>query len=301
MENLNFKIKEIISKTFEISQNNIDIKLIEHSILDRNYVFIFNVKEKEYVIKISFNKEKWINEINTLILLGNYYFSPNILDRNTYDNINYIIMDKIPGNILVENIKKFDELLQIKILEKLGENLGLIHSTGSYKYYGWEKKKSISSLIETRKLKDKNIIKRVNKFVSEENGIIEKGIEVLNKDRLDLKELKPNLTHKDFSLRNILVDNKGNITGIIDYEHSEPEDPCLDICSMFHTNILDNEINFNSFKKGYEKILKFPENFINNKRYYMINTGLYLYGRFGDKGIGARKRGIELIKNSLNS
>src|SRR6056297_900863 len=139
MENLNFKIKEIISKTFEISQNNIDIKLIEHSILDRNYVFIFNVKEKEYVIKISFNKEKWINEINTLILLGNYYFSPNILDRNTYDNMNYIIMDKIPGNILVENIKKFDELLQIKILEKLGENLGLIHSTGSYKYYGWER------------------------------------------------------------------------------------------------------------------------------------------------------------------
>src|SRR6056297_3357083 len=99
MENLNFKIKEIISKTFEISQNNIDIKLIEHSILDRNYVFIFNVKEKEYVIKISFNKEKWINEINTLILLGNYYFSPNILDSNRYGNLNYIIMDKIKENI----------------------------------------------------------------------------------------------------------------------------------------------------------------------------------------------------------
>ncbi len=301
MDNLSFKVKEIISKTFKLSPEKIYINLIEHSILDRNYVFFFNIKEKEYVIKISLNKEKWINEINTLILLENYYFSPNILDSNRYGNLNYIIMDKIQGNILVDKIKNIDGLSQMKILEKLGENLGLIHNTGSYNCYGWGTQKYMNSLIETRNIKDKNIIKRVNKFMSEENEIIKKGIEVLNNDRLKLKELKPNLTHKDFSLRNILIDDKGKITGIIDYEHSEPEDPCLDICSMFHTNILDTEINFNSFKKGYEKILNFPENFINNKRYYMINTGLYLYGRFGDKGIGARKRGTDLIKKSLNS
>jgi len=63
---------------------------------------------------------------------------------------------------------------------------------------------------------------------------------------------------------------------------------------------LDDELFFEAFKLGYEKIVEFPINFLLNKNYYMINTGLYLYGRFSEKGLEARDRGLDLIKNSLN-
>ncbi|MDW7668194.1 MAG: phosphotransferase [Bacillota bacterium] len=300
MRDLNLKVKEIISETFNINKENINIDFIDHSILDRNYVYKFNLNNKEYVIKISYSHEKWSNEINVLNLLIDNYFVPNILSYGDKYNLNYIIMEKFPGYNLNDKIHEFSKKKQLKILCEIGENLALIHSEGEYYYYGWNKSIEESSLIETRKKKDKRIIEKIKNLNFPEVEIVNKGIEILNSDRYNLKELTPKLTHKDFSLRNILVDNRGEITGIIDYEHSEPEDPSLDICSMFHTNILDDELYFNSFKKGYERILKFPENFLKNRRYYMVNTGLYLYGRFSDKGISAKKRGIELIKNSLN-
>ncbi len=300
MRDLNLKVKEIISETFNTNKNNVNIDFIDHSILDRNYVYTFCLNKIEYVIKISYSHEKWLNEINVLKLLNENYFVPNLENYGEKNNLNYIVMRKIPGYNLVDMINSFSEKKQLKILNEIGKNLALIHSTGKYYYYGWNKSIKESSLIETRKKKDKRIIEKINKLEFEESEVVKKGIEILNKDRSNLKDLDPMLTHKDFSLRNILIDSRGEITGIIDYEHSEPEDPSLDICSMFHTDILDDELHFNSFKNGYEKVLKFPENFLKNKRYYMVNTGLYLYGRFSDKGMGANKRGIELIKNSLN-
>ncbi len=300
MRDLNLKVKEIISEIFNTNKDNVKIDFIDHSILDRNYIYTFYLDEKEYVIKISYSYEKWFNEINVLKLLSENYFVPNILNYGEKNNLHYIVMRKIPGYNLVDKINSFSENQQLKILSEIGENLALIHRTGKYNYYGWNEGVKEASLVKTRKKKDKKIIEKISKLEFSEGEVIKRGIEILNKDRSNLKDLTPKLTHKDFSLRNILVDNKGTITGIIDYEHSEPEDPSLDICSMFHTDILDNELYFNSFKNGYEKISIFPENFLKNKRYYMVNTGLYLYGRFSDKGIEAKKRGIDLIKNSLN-
>src|SRR6056297_1213079 len=151
MRDLNLKVKEIISKNFNINKNDLSINFIDHSILDRNYVYIFSVEKEEYVIKISYNYEKWTNEINVLKLLKDNFFVPKILNYGNNNNLKYIIMKKIPGDNLVDSISNFSENKKLSIIHEIGKNLALIHKTGKYNYYSWNEKTMETSLIETRK------------------------------------------------------------------------------------------------------------------------------------------------------
>jgi fructosamine-3-kinase len=296
MRDLTNKVKELISEIFQIDKEILNLNFIDHSILDRNYVYTFNIGLDDFIIKISYSREKWENEIRVLKLLKDLYFVPNIIDEGIKYDLRYIIMEKFQGETLIDEIDKFSKKKQLEMIEKLGESLALIHNTGEFNFFSWEEGKK-AKLREVRNYKDKNIIRKLQHC---ENELVKEGTKLLDKYRPKLIDTKPRLTHKDYSLRNILVLESGKLSGILDYEHTEPEDPCLDICSMYHTDILDDELFFEAFKLGYEKIVEFPINFLLNKNYYMINTGLYLYGRFSEKGLEARDRGLDLIKNSLN-
>lgn len=297
MRDLTNKVKELISRIFQIDKEILNLNFIDHSILDRNYVYTFSIGSEDFIIKISYSREKWENEIRVLKLLKDLYFVPNILDGGIKYDLRYIIMEKFQGETLIDEIDKFSKKKQLEIIKNLGESLALIHNTGEFYFFSWEEEAKKSKLREVRDLKDKNIIRKLKNC---ENDLVKEGTKLLGKYRPKLIDTKPRLTHKDYSLRNILVTGSGQLSGILDYEHTEPEDPCLDICSMYHTDILDDELFFDTFKLGYERIVEFPINFLLNKKYYMINTGLYLYGRFSEKGIEARDRGLYLIKNSLN-
>jgi aminoglycoside phosphotransferase (APT) family kinase protein len=223
---------------------------------------------------------------------------PKIIDVGIKYDLRYIVMEKFQGETLIDEIDKFSRKKQLQIIKKLGESLALIHNTGEFNFFSWEEEPKKSKLREVRNYKDKNIIRKLQHC---EDQLVKEGIKLLDKYRPKLIDTKPRLTHKDYSFRNILILESGKLSGVLDYEHTEPEDPCLDICSMYHTDILDDELFFDTFKSGYEKIVEFPINFLHNKKYYMINTGLYLYGRFSENGLEARDRGLDLIKNSLNN
>jgi len=300
MKSIENKIKKIISKNFEISEKSLNILYIEHSILDRNHVYIFNIKNKNYIIKISFSLENWTNETKVLDILKKYSFVPQVIFKEKESEFNYVIMESIDGTAAIKKIKNFDKKTKDIFIYNLGLNLAKIHSFKEFNFYGSWEEYGEKNLIKHRKNKDINMINRIEKNSLRHNKIIKEGLNILESERNKLLNFKPKLTHKDFSLRNILADKTGKITGVLDYEHSEPEDPSLDICSIFHSDLLDEKHNFQIFKKGYEEILEFPYNFLNNKKYYLANTGIYLCGRFSSENTDIHSRGLTLIKKSIN-
>ena len=129
--------------------------------------------------------------------------------------------------------------------------------------------------------------------------LIKTGIKKLPEYRKNLKNTKSVITHRDFSFRNIMVDEDRNITGVIDFEHAIPDDPCIDICTMIQTPMFDEKEVFDSFKKRYSKVRKFPQNFIDNKRYYYLITGLYMCSKYTSRDTKDLVRGFNLIKDSI--
>jgi len=107
MKSIENKIKKIISKNFEISEKSLNILYIEHSILDRNHVYIFNIKNKNYIIKISFSLENWTNETKVLDILKKYSFVPQVIFKEKESEFNYVIMESIDGTAAIKKIKNF--------------------------------------------------------------------------------------------------------------------------------------------------------------------------------------------------
>ncbi len=298
MKSIKSKISKIISKNFEVYEHDFNINYIDHSILDRNQIYEFKIKKKDYIIKISFNYNNWKNELKVQEMLKNFDFTPKAVYKGSEDNYNYIIMKKINGNPSIKQINKLNKDNREKFIYNLGLVLGKIHSYKEFDFYGSWNENGSKSLINYRKEKDFNIVRRIREN-SIDDKTVEKGIKILENERKNLKNSRPKLTHKDFSLRNILIDNFGKLTGVLDFEHSVPEDPSMDICSLYHSSIIDSTYDFDVFKSGYEIINKFPYNFINNKKYYLVNTGLYLCGKFYSEKCEIYSRGLKLINKGL--
>lgn len=299
MKSFESEIKKIIKNNFKASYEDIEITYIDQSVLDRNHVYRFTIDNKSYVIKISLDMEKWMNEIKVLNILKDFEFAPNVIFKNKGNSMSYIIMNNIEGISAIKHFQNLNKKDKERFIYNLGLMLAEIHNTRKYESYGSWEKTGKNNLINLRSEKDNNIIKKIEKNYLDRDPIIRKGMRILEKERKKLLNLEPKLTHKDFSLRNTLINDKGKIMGILDYEHSIPEDPSLDICSLFHSNLLDSSNNFNIFKEGYEKIGEFPYNFIHNKKYYLVNTGLYLCGRFSTKNTDIYNRGLTLINKAI--
>ncbi len=268
--------KEIFKKQ-DLEEPN-QIKRFEKGMV--NDVFLLNNK---YVLKINtghpklpkLKKEKEIYELlaKTNIPVPKVYAydsSKSIIDYP------YMIMEKIEGNSLNDSFGSMDKKSKLEQISKMGELLAKIHSitfenfgeefsdgkfNGQSTYNGFMQKyvKEILQKVKESKTLEESKIKRIQNYFNE------------NKD-FDITP-KASLLHGNFNYDNLLIKG-GIIKGIVDWEwaksmHNEEE------VGIFIYRVLKEDKEFTeSFRKGYEKILKLDQAF--DTRYKAYNLLYYL-------------------------
>ncbi|MDP3387738.1 MAG: aminoglycoside phosphotransferase family protein, partial [Eubacteriales bacterium] len=267
--------------------------------LNRNQVYTFEKDNRQYIFKLSISKYKWENEIKSHLLLKELDFVPESLDYGNIGEMNFQLMDKKEGSDLFMYWNRVNYRAKKNIVRQMGISIARIHNAREYNHYGWwEESKGFTDIIAYRQFKDQIIIDRLIECGLNENKTIKAGIDMIPGLRNQLKNEMSSIVHRDFSLRNIII--KGDkVTGIVDFEHSRPDDPVIDICTVLQTDMLDDEEMMKSFYEGYSSIRKFPVNFSENRPYYYINTGLYVCSKY-DFRKDDLNRGLFLIEKGLN-
>ncbi len=292
-----------------LKENNIsytDIQSIGHHELGRNHVYLIKDNNEEKVLKIYGRPVKFACEERGLRLLKDIQYVPKIYKSGEQDS-NWILMEAFQGELLESVWYSLSNENRQKLMEKIGELLGKIHDCKTYDSFGlWQDLADVKikkDYLTHRKTNDSNIIKKLRDQNLPEIKLFEKAYEALTKiyDELD-ESIKSVLCHRDFSYRNIIVKKeKGQyiLSGLIDYEHCQPDDGSIDFNTMYQYHMLDKKEDEQAFYKGYEKYKKRPIDFEARKRYYMINLGIHScswsYGIAQD----LYESGIKILKEYL--
>lgn len=254
MESINI-VNKILSNIYKNEEISNLINIYAYAPQNR-YVFKFAINKNNYIIKLVEKKLDLtrINTVNCMKIAKNHLGSivPGIYYDGTYKKYDYIIMDYIEGVMLV-NVWDGINVENKKIIKKNLYNIIETMRNIEFNFIG--SIKSIDKEIIAGPVTDYNIIegKNINKwdrgpFLNIEEWLISGlSLEINNKDDIrsdknnDIinnilklidylktphklfngKSIKFVLSHGDFDIYNIIVDNDNfNIKGIIDWEYS---------------------------------------------------------------------------------
>ena len=193
------------------------------------------------------------------------------------------------------------------ILENIGELLGQIHIVKRDSYFGgWEDlphRPIFNDFIAYRKRNDERIIIKINDQCLPDQKLFNKAIDTLKESYKFLdRNFLSSITHRDFSYRNMIVqkvDNEVTFKGLIDFEHCQMDDPCIDFNTLYQYNMLNQGILEEIFFKSYKKYMNLPEDFEKRKKYYMINLGLHTCSWSYNTAKDFYRNGIELLNKLL--
>ncbi len=218
-----------------------------------NYVFEVKVPDGEFIIRIStspekiknFFKEQWVIDrvrkegvpVAEIIKVGS-----DIIDAP------YMVQKKLDGQVALYHPEKK------KILQKMGEYTCLINSiatTGYGNVFDWSSERLSKNftwaafLKNEIKLNDRIQILERNKMMS--TDALEKLRD--NLERIEDLNLPTVLNHGDMRRKNVLVDEKGTINAIIDWEES-----CSNIAPYWDFSIALHDLSIDDkqfFLEGY--------------------------------------------------
>lgn len=227
-----------------------------------NYVFELKSGRKNYIVRIStshtklhdFFKEQWVvqkvREIGVPV--------PEILEVGSeIIPLPYMLQEKVNGTEAV------DHPLRTDILCDLGKYAKLIHSietTGFGHSFDWSKNKLSKQSTWNDYLDNELKVTERLRFLQKHNMLTR--AKLANLDRHFKKifkwKLAPVLNHSDLRLKNILVNKKGKIQAIIDWENcSSNIAPYWDLSIALHDLSIDGKqrflegygLDFNEFNK----------------------------------------------------
>lgn len=243
----NIKLKEIIS--YPPAGNDVVEAIVSH-----------NEKEENVIIKYERSKMAFFNIENEHIKLLKKYFEeiPNVIEFGSYNNKNYIVLEKKEGQRLSEI---FSENLNYKeeLLYKYGEALSKIHNTQNEKF-----NKALQRLINEYPKDYKEYDDFSKKIIG---WLIENNI----------KKDNNTFIHGDFHYANVLFNNN-QVTGIIDLEYSgmgfKEQDIAWACVLRPGQKFMDNFNDIKDFILGYNS----KNNFDFDKfKWCYINSSIHFY------------------------
>ncbi|MBZ9636490.1 aminoglycoside phosphotransferase family protein [Clostridium sp. FP1] len=285
MDILNYSdgyIKEIVSK---LLNENIEVVPIGNHELQRHLVYI--VKNESGIIgvvKLYYKKNRWNREVASLKFLeGSGVKAPKILKLGKLcGGTEWLFMEHKEGEVFakVKDVMSEDNVKEI--YETMGEQLGKIHSLKTFDFFGnWDENgKSIDNKKDFSRLFRKNVDEVLKELFDqhlEEEPLQRQCAEIL-KGKLNLvDDVKVSYLHNgDFGERNILVkkvDNKWELSALIDFEHCIPYDRDSEIIDCYYKLTDENQKFAEAFKLGYEKYMKFSNNLGKKKQLYELYRG----------------------------
>ncbi|MBW9156689.1 hypothetical protein [Clostridium tagluense] len=173
------------------------------------------------------------------------------------------------------------EVASLRVLEESGVKAPKILKT--FDFFGnWDENgKSIDNIKDFSRLFRKNVDEVLKELFDqhlEEEPLQRQCAEIL-KGKLNLvDDVKVSYLHNgDFGERNILVkkvDNKWELSALIDFEHCIPYDRDSEIIDCYYKLTDENQKFAEAFKLGYEKYMKFSNNLGKKKQLYELYRGL---------------------------
>ena len=237
--------KKVVQHHFGKSLQKIEFKPAGKT----NYVFEVITKERDYIVRISaeknklqdFTKEQWA----THKARGIGVPVPEILEvGNEIIEMPYMLQEKVNGKEAVDHPQR------LQILFELGKYSKLIHSiptTGYGKVFDWSKNKlsKNNSWIEFLD-KEYEVSKAISFF--EKHNILSKGklkklVSMFSKIRK--WKHQPTLNHGDLRLKNVIANKQGHLKAIIDWEHCNSNvAPYWDFAIALHDLSIDGKQHF---------------------------------------------------------
>jgi len=154
----------------------------------------------------------------------------------------FSIGEKLPGKTLRSEI---GERVPDLMLYQAGRVLRKIHDIPITKGYGYSSTKMEGYSSSWEKFISRPITQESVKVFVEKGLLaasdIDEAIRVVQSHRSLLKDVPRRLLHGDFSLGNLLIDETGKITGVLDFENATSGDPLWDF-ALFRNYTADSTI-----------------------------------------------------------
>lgn len=243
------KVIAVVENVFGKNPEKIEYKTTGYT----NYVFEVKVPDGEFIVRISsssdnikdFYKEQWVMDrvrkegvpVAEIIRLGN-----DVIDSP------YMVQKKLDGEVALYHPEKK------KILHKMGEYTCLINSitTNAFgKVFDWSEER-LSKNFTWKAFLDNEIELNNRIEILERNKMmphdaLEKLRDAL--ERIGEWNLPTVLNHGDMRRKNVIVDEKGNIRAIIDWEEA-----CSNIAPYWDLSIALHDLSIDDkqfFLEGY--------------------------------------------------
>ena len=299
------QIKEIISK---LLNENVEVIPIGNHELKRHLVY--RVKNKNGVmgvIKLYYKKNRWNREVASLRFLeGSGVKAPKILKFGKLeDGTEWLFMEHKEGEVFTKVKDAMSEDNVKEIYGAMGEQLGKIHSLKTFDFFGnWDENgNSIDNIKDFSVIFRKNVnavFKELFDQHLEEEPLQRQCAEIL-KGKLNLvDDVKVAQLHNgDFGERNILVkkvDNKWELSALIDFEHCVPYDRDSEIIDCYYKLLDENQKFADAFKLGYEKYMKFSNDLEKKKELYELYSGLSICSWAKIQAPDYYREGIKILK-----
>jgi aminoglycoside phosphotransferase (APT) family kinase protein len=219
-----------------------------------NFVFDVFTRKGNYIIRIAnsrakfkdFLKEQWVTQkaLNIGIPV------PEILEvGDEIISLPYMLQQKVKGTEAVDHPDR------LKILHSLGKYARMIHSiptTGFGQVFDWSKNKLSKKKTWAEFLEKELQVVEGLKFLEEHAILSKKKINKLNSEFNKIKKWKvtPFLNHCDLRLKNVIVNDGGEIKAILDWENCASNcAPYWDFSIALHDLSIDGK---QKFLEGYE-------------------------------------------------
>jgi hygromycin-B 4-O-kinase len=234
-----------------------------------NFVFDVKTKKGSYIVRIATSRNKLNNFIKEQWATHKAKEAgvpvPEILEVGSeIIPFPYMLQQKVEG---IEAINHIDRL---KILSKLGKYAKIIHSIpteGFGSVFNWSKNKLSKKKTWVKFLEEELRFQDGLKFLYDHDILNKKKVDHLAKEfeRIKKWKINPVLNHCDLRLKNVLVNEAGEIKAIIDWENCSSNcAPYWDLSIALHDLSIDAK---QSFLEGYE--LDFDDF---NKRAYSLTA-----------------------------
>jgi hygromycin-B 4-O-kinase len=218
-----------------------------------NYVFAINHVEGQFVIRLSpdperinaFKKELWTTQKVRKIGVP----TPKVLAvGNTVVPTPYMISLRVSGGEATHHPKR------LAIIREMGRYASLINSirtNGFGNNFDWHKKKQFKRLSWPDYLDREWLLGDRFRILEEQRMLSSSQLKVLQGIMNEARKLKerPALNHGDLRLKNVIVDEDGEITAIVDWEESiSTIAPHWDVSIALHDLSIDEK---HLFIEGY--------------------------------------------------